>query len=340
MKRIFVLFLVTFVYILSFAQKNYKVACIGFYNVENFFDTIDDPNKRDEEFTPNSPRHWNTQRYDIKLAHIATVIQKLGTDYVKTGPIIMGLAEVENRRVLEDLVKQPQIANRHYQIVHFEGPDRRGIDVALLYNPMFFRLLNAKPVHVHLADNYPTRDILVVKGILDHTDTIFVLVNHWPSRYGGEKRSAPNRDSAAATARRVIDSIFKINPDARIIVMGDLNDDPDNESVVKYLRAKGKKKQLQPGDLYNPSYKKYKKGIGTLAYHDSWDLFDQIMVSQALLKDHNHYKFWRYEIFNKPFLLQKSGRFEGYPFRTYAGGQYLGGYSDHLPVYILLIKPM
>ncbi len=340
MKRILILIFISLSIFTSYAQRQYKVACIAFYNVENFFDTIHNPGKRDYEFTPNSSKHWNTQKYDLKLAHIATVIQKIGTDYVKTGPIIIGLAEVEDRRVLEDLVKQPQIANRHYQIIHFEGPDKRGIDVAMLYNPMFFRLINAKPVHVHLPDGHPTRDILVVEGILDHTDTLYLLVNHWPSRYGGEKRSRPLRDTAAAIARRIVDSIFKVNPQARIIVMGDLNDNPDNESVIKYMKALGKKRQLKPGDLYNPAYKKYKNGIGTIAHGDTWSLFDQMFISQSLFKDHNHYKFWKYEIYNKPFLLQKEGRFEGYPFRTYAGGEFLGGYSDHLPVYTLLIKSL
>ncbi len=343
MKRIFTAFL-AFIFVFHLQAQNsqyYKIACIGFYNTENFFDTIHNPGKRDYEFTPQSDRHWNTERYNIKLNHIATVIEKLGTDYVKTGPVIMGLAEVEDRRVLEDLVKQPQIADRHYQIVHFEGPDQRGIDVALLYNPVFFRLLNARHVPVHLPDGHPTRDILVVSGILDHTDTIHVLVNHWPSRWGGEKRSAPLRDTAAATARRIVDSILKINPNAKIIVMGDLNDNPDNESVVKYMRAKGKKNQLQPGDLYNPMYKKYKKGLGTTAYQDTWSLFDQLMISQALLhKSSSNYYFWKAEIFNKPFLIQTTGRFEGYPYRTYAGSEFLGGYSDHFPVYLLLIKPI
>ncbi len=338
MKRFLAAILILFLVNVGYSQTKTKVACIAFYNVENLFDTIDNPNKRDEEFTPQSDRHWNTERYKLKLDHIATVISKIGTDYVKTGPIIMGLAEVEDSRVLEDLIRQPQIADRHYRYVHFEGPDFRGIDVALLYNPLYFRLLEAHPVRVHLPNGHPTRDILYAKGILDRTDTLFIIVNHWPSRRGGERRSAPLRDTAAATARRIIDSIFRYNPDARIIVMGDLNDNPDNESVVKYLRAKGKKKQLQPGDLYNPMWKKYKNGIGTTAYQDTWSLFDQLMISQALLKDHNHYKFWRAEIYNKPFLIQKTGRFEGYPFRTYAGGEFLGGYSDHFPVYLLLIK--
>ena len=320
-------------------EHQYKLACIGFYNLENLFDTINDPNKWDEQFLPNGSYHWTSERYWHKIHNMAYVISRIGEDEVKTGPIILGVAEVENRRVLEDLVKDPQIADRHYQIIHFEGPDRRGIDVALLYQPRYFRPISARPVHVELPDHHPTRDILVVTGILDRSDTITVIVNHWPSRRGGEKRSEPLRDTAAAVAYRVVDSILKINPNAKIIAMGDLNDDPDNESVVKYMHAKGKIKELKPGDLYNPMAKKYKKGIGTLAYGDTWNLFDNLMVSQALLgNDYSSYKFFKAKIYNKPFLVTKSGRFEGYPFRTYAGGQFLGGYSDHFPVYLLLIK--
>ncbi len=324
----------------NFAQTKVKLACIGFYNLENLFDTINDPNKWDEEFLPNGAKHWTSNRYHIKIHNMAYAISRIGTDDVKTGPIILGVAEVENRRVLEDLVAQPEIANRHYQIVHFEGPDRRGIDVAMLFNPRYFRLLNARPYHVELPNHHPTRDILYVWGILDKTDTLHILVNHWPSRYGGQKRSEPLRDTAAAVDRRIVDSILKINPNAKIIFMGDLNDDPVDESVVKYLGAKGRKKDLHPGDLFNPSYKLYKKGIGTLAYGDSWNLFDQIIVSQALLRadENKSYKFLAYKIYKKPFLLQKTGRFAGYPFRTFAGGEFLGGYSDHLPVYILLAK--
>ena len=316
--------------------------CIGFYNLENLFDTINDPNKRDDEFTPQGEKHWNSQKYHIKLQHLAHVISVLGTDDVKTGPILMGVAEAENRRVLEDLVSQKEIANRHYGIILFEGPDRRGIDVALLYNPRYFRPLNARPVHVELPDHHPTRDILYVCGILDHTDTLHVLVNHWPSRWGGQKRSEPLRDTAAAVARSVIDSIFTINPNAKIVVMGDLNDDPVDDCVVKYLRAKGNKNKLEPGDLYNTMCQKYKKGIGSLAYGDTWNLFDQIIISQALLNKYNRrdngYKFLKAVVFRAPFLFQKTGRFAGYPFRTFAGDEFLGGYSDHLPTYIILYK--
>ncbi len=327
---------------LSLGQEKIKQMCIGFYNLENLFDTIHNPHKFDEEFLPNSPKHWNSQKYHIKLKHLAHVINVLGTDDVKTGPVILGVAEAEDRRVLQDLVNQKEIANRHYGIIHFEGPDERGIDVAMLYNPRYFRPINARPVHVELADHHPTRDILYVCGILDRTDTLHILVDHWPSRWGGQKRSEPLRDTAAAVARRIVDSVFALHPNAKIVVMGDLNDDPVDESVVKYLRAKGRIKDLQPGDLYNTMYTKYKKGIGSLAYGDSWDLFDQIMISQALLKKFNKkdkgYKFLKSVVFRAPFLFQKTGRFAGYPFRTYAGDEFLGGYSDHLPTYIILYK--
>ncbi len=342
MKKIW---LIAFVLVLFsgyiYGQERIKQMCIGFYNLENLFDTINDPHKWDEEFLPDGAKHWNSEKYNIKLKHLAHVIHLLGTDDVKTGPIILGVAEIENRRVLEDLVRQPEIADRHYGIIHFEGPDRRGVDVAMLYNPRYFRPLNARPVHVELPNHHPTRDILYVCGILDHTDTLHILVNHWPSRLGGQKRSEPLRDTAAAVARRVIDSVFAINPKAKIVVMGDLNDDPTDECVVKYIRAKGRIKDLGSGDLYNTMYKKYKKGIGSLAYGDTWNLFDQIMISQALLtkfNDHNGYVYLKSVVFRAPFLFQKTGRFAGYPYRTFAGGEFLGGYSDHLPTYIILYK--
>ncbi len=334
---VFLLFSGTF-----YGQERIKQMCIGFYNLENLFDTINDPDKWDEEFLPDGAKHWNSEKYHIKLQHLAHVIHLMGTDDVKTGPVVLGVAEVENRRVLEDLVRQEEIADRHYGIIHFEGPDGRGIDVAMLYNPRYFRPINARPVHVELPNHHPTRDILYVCGILDNTDTLHVLINHWPSRRGGQKRSEPLRDTAAAVARHVIDSVFAINPMAKIVVMGDLNDDPVDDCVVKYLRASGNINRLQPGELYNTMYKKYKKGIGSLAYGDTWNLFDQIIISQGLLDKYNRsdqgYKYFKSVVYRAPFLFQKTGRFAGYPFRTFAGDEFLGGYSDHLPTYIILYK--
>ena len=342
MKKFKFLFFLLLTVQIVFAQDKIKKMCIGFYNLENLFDTIDDPTIRDEEFLPNGEKRWNTEKYSIKLQNLAHVIKLIGSNDVPTGPVILGVSEVENRRVLEDLVKQKEISQRHYGIIHFDGPDKRGVDVALLYNPRYFRVINARSVHVELPNHHPTRDILYVSGILDLTDTLHILVNHWPSRRGGQKRSQPLRDSAAAVARKIIDSIFTINPNAKIVVMGDLNDDPVDESVITYLKATGKKKELRDFYLYNTMFNKYKKGIGSLAYGDTWNLFDQIIISQSLLHDFNKkdtgYLYLKSVIFRPSFLFQKTGRFAGYPHRTFAGGEFLGGYSDHLPTYIILYK--
>jgi len=322
-------------------QKKLAVAIVAFYNQENLFDTINDPKIDDEEFLPNSASHWNTAKYLHKLANMSKVISKIGTDINPDGVALLGVSEVENLRVMKDLANQPLLKDRHFGIVHYDSPDRRGIDVGLFYNPKYFKLITSKSYRLHVPDKpwFRTRDQLLVSGLL-LGDTVYVIVNHWPSRYGGEKRSRPLRDAAAKLTRHIADSLLQLNPKAKIIVMGDLNDNPTNESVIKYMRAVPKNK-LKPGDFYNPMYRLYKEGIGSTAWRDTWSLFDQIFVSQGLLGPvnlHDGLKFYKAFIFNKPFMQQKDGRYKGYPFRTFAGGTYLGGYSDHFPAYIVLIK--
>ncbi len=323
------------------AQKKYQVACIGFYNLENLFDTIYNPELRlNEEFTPGSDKKWGSKRYHEKLNHMAYVISRIGTDVTPDGPALLGVSEIENRGVLEDLVKDPQIADRNYKIIHYDSPDRRGVDVGLLYQEKYFKPLNSKSVRLVMPEDtgFRTRNQLVVTGLLDG-DTISVIVNHWPSRSGGEKRSRPKRNAAGKLSRSIVDSLLAINPNAKIMVMGDLNDDPVNPSVSVFLRAKGDKDDLKKGDLYNPMYDLYREGIGSLAYRDTWNLFDQIIISQGLLgEDKSSFKFYKAVVFNKNFLKQKEGAFAGYPNRTFVGDNYLGGYSDHFPVYVLLIR--
>lgn len=326
-----------------FAQdKQYKVAAVGFYNLENLFDTIKDPVTWDAEFLPDGERHYNTAVYSEKLTNLSKVISELGTDMTPDGVAILGVAEIENRSVLEDLIVQPSIKNRDYRIVHHDSPDRRGVDVGLLYNPKYFEVKNSTPLYVPLFDDSGdtifTRDILWVYGLFDG-EPLHLFVNHWPSRRGGEAASSPRREAAAAVCRSVIDSLMDVDKNTKVIIMGDLNDDPVNKSVSKILKARGKEEQIRPGDLYNPWYSFYKKGLGTLAWQDAWNLFDQVIVSSALLnKDQSGFFFMRNEVFNKPYLKQKSGRYKGYPHRTYVGGTYVGGYSDHFPVFIYLLK--
>jgi hypothetical protein len=325
----------------SFAQgKQVKVVCVAFYNLENLFDTINDPNTDDEEFTPKGLSQWTSKRYYTKLSHLAEVISQVGDDYTKDGPVMMGVSEVENRQVVEDLVNTPPLKSMGYKVVHFDSPDKRGIDVALIYRSKYFQVTSAEhhPFRMPELPDFYTRDILQVDGLLDG-DLVHVLVNHWPSRSGGEKESAPKRNAAADLCRSLVQSIYKNEPSARIIIMGDLNDDPVDESLLKHLKVKTKPENMTKEDLFDPMWQMFRDGIGSLAYKDSWNLFDQIIVSASLMdKGNTGYRFLKARVFNRKFLLQKDGAYEGYPLRTYAGGVYQGGYSDHFPVYIFLVK--
>lgn len=343
MKNIILSIILTLFVSISFAQeeKEYKVATIAFYNIENLFDTINDPNIYiNHEFSPESDKHWNTEKYFSKMDRMGGVINKIGADVTGSAPAIVGLSEVENMTVLKDLVAAEPIKKYDYQIVHFDGPDHRGVDCALIYRPEYFEVTNTAMYHVKKDDDpdWTTRDQLLVSGKLDGED-VHVIVLHWPSRRGGEKRSSPLREKAADVTRHIVDSLLEIDPNAKVICMGDLNDDPVNSSVKKHLNTTGKKEDAKDGILYNPMLNLYKKGVGSLAYRDKWNLFDQIIMSPGWLdkesKGYIHYKTF---VFNKPFLMQKEGRFKGYPFRTYVGDTYMGGYSDHFPVYIYVIK--
>ena len=326
-----------------FGQKQqYNPVVIAFYNLENFYDTIDNPNVNDEDFLPHGPKNYNSKVYRTKVEHLATVVSQIGTDINPDGIAIIGVAEIENDTVLNDLIHHPLLKDSNYEIVHYDSRDIRGVDVALLYNPKYFKVLNSKKLFVRLPQgaksSFFTRDVLWVKGILNG-DTIHVFVNHWPSRVGGEQRSAPARAAAAQVDKRFIDSIEADLPNAKIIVMGDLNDDPVSASVTKVLGAKGNSEDVQPGGLYNPWVDMYKKGIGTLAYNDAWGLFDQIIISYSWLdKNQPGYFFYQQHIFNKEFLVENIGKYKGYPMRTWDGNVYRGGYSDHFPTYIILLK--
>jgi len=258
------------------------------------------------------------------------------------GPAILGVAEVENDTVLNDLIRHKLIEKRNYKIVHYDSKDIRGIDVGLLYNPKYFTVEASDKLYVQLPggskDAYYTRDILWVRGKLDG-ETVHIYVNHWPSRSGGEKRSAPGRNAAAQVCKNHIDSIAKIEPGAKIIIMGDLNDDPVNESVAEILGARPRQSDVVKGGLYNPWTELYKKGTGTLAYQDAWGLFDQIIISYPWLnKNQTGFFFYQQHIFFREYLVENQGRYKGYPMRTWDGNTYRGGYSDHFPTYIIFLK--
>lgn len=343
MKKAIGIVFFSILYVTVVAQKkDYKAAVIAFYNLENLYDTVDNTMTNDEEFLPSGVRNYNSSIYFDKLGKLSTVISQIGVEISPDGPAILGVAEVENDTVLNDLVKHPLIAKRNYQIVHFDSRDIRGVDVGLLYNPKYFEVETSDKLFVQLPggskDAYFTRDILWVKGKIAG-ETIHIYVNHWPSRVGGEKRSAPARNAAAQVCRNHIDSILKSEPNAKIVVMGDLNDDPTNESVQDIIGAKGKKTDVRAGGMYNPWTELYKKGIGTLAYQDAWGLFDQILISHSWLnKDQNGFFYYQQHIFNKEYLVENKGRYKGYPMRTWDGNTYRGGYSDHFPTYLVMLK--
>ncbi|HHV84487.1 MAG TPA: endonuclease/exonuclease/phosphatase family protein [Petrimonas sp.] len=340
MKRLTISLFILFsgIYLLFAQQKNYTVYSVAFYNLENLFDTEDDElNDGDDEFLPTSSYNWTTEKYEKKLDNLARVLSRIGREYCPVGPAVIGVTEVENRRVLEDLVKRPAIENMKLGIIHEDSPDRRGIDVGLLYNPDLFRVESYKTFPFQWEDSsYVTRDHLLVTGILAG-ERVHLIVNHWPSRYGS--KSSKLREAAAAGVNAIIDSIYTTDSDAKVIIMGDLNDDPKDKSCRVVLNAKKNSNEVLPGGLFNPMWRLYDQGIGSLAYQGKWSLFDQIIINYPFLGNNfTDLKFWKPEIFNRDFLIEKEGRNKGYPHRTFSGSSFINGYSDHLPALIYLIK--
>ena len=348
----------------SYAQeRQFAIHTVAFYNFENLFDTINNPNN-DDEFTPRGTQNWTSAKYKMKLNNLAKVISGIGAAENPNAPTLIGGAEIENRRVLEDLVKQPKLMNYDYGVIHFDSPDWRGIDVALLYQKKHFKPTSYvniplmiyrdevktkettedkedkeenDKIEVAKSKRVYTRDILLVTGFLDGEE-INVLVNHWPSRSGGEKKSSPFREAAGRLNRKIMDSIYSINPNAKIITMGDFNDGTYNKSIKVGIGAKLKKDEVKEFGVYNPFEQMAKNGDATLFYRDAGDIFDQIMVSETFLKkDYSSFKYWKAGIYNKPYMVQATGQYKGYPLRHSINEV---GYSDHFPVYIYLIKEM
>jgi hypothetical protein len=358
---IVVLLMVSFLDEVNAQQKKYSIHTVAFYNFENLFDTINNPNF-DEEWLPKGLQRWTSKKYNQKLGNLSKVLVQIGTnDQQKEAPTLIGGCEIENRNVLEDLVKHPNITKEDYGIVHFDSPDKRGIDVALLYKKKYFKptsfinvpliiyrknnIEKEKETHEELADEDKTevsqdkrvytRDILLVTGFLDGEE-VNIMVNHWPSRSGGKKKSSPFREAAGRLSRKIMDSIYKVNPTAKIISMGDFNDGSYNKSIKIGIGAKQKKSEVEQFGVFNPFEQMFKDGNATLFYRDSGDIFDQIMVSETLIKsDYSTFQYWKAGIYNKPFLIQKFGRYAGYPLRH---SENEIGYSDHFPVYVYLIK--
>ena len=324
-------------------KRKFKVHTVAFYNVENLFDTINNPNKFDEA-SPIMELNFNRgEIYKKKVQNMARVISEIGADVSKNTPVIIGLSEVENREVVEDLANDPALVTKNYGIVHFESPDARGIDVALMYQKDFCTPTNTSNHELKIYDDNTrkrvyTRDQLLVTGKLEG-ETIHVIVSHWPSRSGGEARSRPKRIAAAQLNKRIIDSLQAIDPYAKIFSMGDFNDDPTNSSFKDVLKTEKNKEDVKLKGIYNPMEDFFKKGLGSNAYRDAWSLFDQILITKPLLeKDYSSFRFYKAGIFNKQYLTNKKGRYKGYPLRSFADGGFTNGFSDHFPVYVHIIK--
>ncbi len=336
----------------SFAASA-KDYVIGFYNVENLFDTYHDEGKNDYEYLPDGANKWTEPRYEKKLHNMASVISAMATEN-KMFHTVLGLSEIENRHVLEDLVLQPEIEKANYQIVHYDGPDRRGVDVALLYRPDQFKLLDSKsiPFDFNSKDivfsmdseaqkNFRTRDILMVRGEIG-SEMFAFFVAHLPSRIGGKGSDLRSR-GAQIIYENAMD-LMRDFPGIKIVVMGDMNDNPTDESMTTFLHGKETISEVGEYDFFSPFLSMLKAGYGSLAYRGTWNIYDIIMVNKALASPAKGSlriipivkKQYYGRIFSQPFMTQQTGQYKGTPFRTFSGGTFIGGYSDHYPTYIVI----
>ncbi len=314
-------------FILMLNRISAQSIIVGFYNCENFYDTTDQIKVIDEDFLPSSQKNYNSKAYAIKSNHLAKVIYGLGKMEKSNGIAIMGVVEIENKFVLEKLIAEPLLQKYHYKYLHFDSKDQRGVDVALIYNSTYFEPYQYKPYSLTDADHfndYATRDILYVKGRL-YGEWVHILVNHWPSRRGGSFLSSNKRIWASTVCKKIMDSVTKIDPLSKFIVMGDFNDNPNNTSIKKL-------------ELLNPFYSLFKNGYGSIAFRDSWSLFDQILLSIHWAEENNNLTKYKPIIYTNPDMIESQGKYRGYPKRTYDGDRFRGGYSDHFPV-ALIFKP-
>ena len=302
---------------------------IGFYNLENLFDTVDDPRSLDDDFTETSDKNWNEKRFRKKVKKLGQVISNMGYEEIKFPPVLLGVAEVENSDVLDALVGSKFLHKKEYDYVHFDSPDERGIDTALLYRKEYFSVIKQEAHTVYLTDERGmrdyTRDILYVYGELED-QPLHILVNHWPSRRRGADETKHKRKEAADRNLEILGNIYSEDPNAKVVIMGDFNDDPNSESVKKLVTT----------EMYNPMEVLLTKYQGTLSYRDTWYLFDQIIISHNFLQGHNNpFRFKMAKIFDPAEIKEYKGKYKGLPFRTYSGKKHLGGYSDHFPVYTI-----
>lgn len=338
-------------------NKSQLVRCIAFYNLENLFDTIHDVvydelgnaiDKNDYEYLPGGGMQWTSLKYEHKIHNMAYAISQLGTDVTPAGAAVVGVTEVENIGCLNDLCKELEKYDRHYKPILLEGPDRRGIDVGLLYDPQYFLPTKVVPyvLHAHYSDGGLVRSrfqLLISGRLMGATpmEKVHIIVNHWPSRLGGEESSRATRDTAAMLCKHIADSLYRVDPRSKIIIMGDLNDDPFNHSCAVILDAKKTREEVEEQGFFNTMWLHLDRNVGTLCYQGNWNLFDQIIISEPFLTDKledGKWVYWKSQVFNKPFLTIQQGKDKGMPLRTHKSGVWLDGYGDHYPTMIYLIK--
>lgn len=316
-------YLLTLVFVVSAGLVWSQPQMVAFYNVENLMDTRNDPATQDDDMLPNAEKEWSDVRYQAKLSAVAGVVADMSNEYGY--PSLLGLAEVENKVVLSDLVKQQAISGANYKFVHYDSRDERGIDVALFYRPDRFRLERSCSVRADVE--FPTRDILMVWGELSGEDVLVVVV-HLPSRIGGDKFTSAFRESYARQLRELVESARSVEPHRKVIIMGDMNDTPRDGSIKRVLGAKSNARHLQADEIFNP-FAHCRKG--SMVYQYRWYLYDQILLSSDFVS-HRGCSAARGYVYRQKSLLDKNRA----PKPTYRGAEYLGGVSDHLPVYILL----
>lgn len=354
MKRILIIALV-FLAGLSIHAQTRQNYVVGFYNLENLFDTYDDPVKNDEEFLPEGKNQWTEVKYQKKLFNMATVIAEMAKAN-KAFHTILGVSEIENRLVLEDLVSHPLLSDANFQIVHYDGPDRRGVDVGLLYRADQFEYMGSESIPFSFEDTqvpitlskeeqdyFRTRDILMVHGLIDGEHIAF-YVAHLPSRIGG--KGSDLRSLGADIIKRHSDRLSQKYPGIKMIVMGDMNDDPHDASMSKWLGAVRNIEDTQKGGFFNPFWDMLIDGYGSLGYRDVWSIYDQVIPSETLVNaPENTLKVQKIgkkgyygAIFKRPFMVTQQGQYKNYPFRTFSNGKFVNGYSDHFPAYIVIGK--
>jgi predicted extracellular nuclease len=337
MKKINSLLVVLFIFISTCNAQEEDTIYVAFWNLQNLFDTIDDPGKNDESFLPDGDMEFTPEKLDKQMYNLSRVIRSMNN---RKGPDLLGVCEVENHAVLKSMVTK-YLSDLGYKTAYLESPDNRGIDNGLLYRADKFKLLNLQADTVHLSDDWPTRLIFGVNLLAKNDEKLTVFVNHWPSRRGGQEESEPNRIAAAQTLRNAVDRIFDKNINAKIMAIGDFNDEPLNISVLETLKAFPVKcdtllaefEEEEAGELYNLSYFAFESGLGTYKYKEDWNMIDQIIVSGSLLTSKEFFYLCNsFEVYKPYYIVTQSGQYKGAPFPTYGGRRYLGGYSDHYPI--------